>query len=141
MNTEINNTTKIQINEAMITRLAEYFGSKYKLSSENLSIAIVDDETIAKLNEQYRFKTGPTDVLSFDGDEDSLGEILVDIEQIKRQEKFYSEEYEIELLFIILHGLLHLLGYEDKEEEDRLKMIEIGKDLLDSFLENKYDKT
>ncbi len=88
-----------------------------------LSILLTNDEQIAELNRQYRGIDAPTDVLSFsqlegeqvaDGDADHvvLGDIVISVETAARQasERGCSTEDEIELLMV--HGLLHLLGYD-----------------------------
>ena len=98
----------------------------YKLENKEISIAFVGDKTIRELNKKYRKINKVTDVLSFSGEDDFLGEIVIDYAQIKRQARKYSENINEELKFILIHGLLHLIGYEDKEENERKKMEEIG---------------
>lgn len=123
---EINNKTKNKIDEKIIKELAKRFLKYYKLENKEISIAFVGDKTIRELNKKYRKINKVTDVLSFSGEDDFLGEIVIDYAQIKRQARKYSENINEELKFILIHGLLHLIGYEDKEENERKKMEEIG---------------
>ncbi len=95
-----------------------------------VTIALVDDETIARLNMSYRGKDSSTDVLSFNLAEsdhpelkDYLGDIVVSVETAARQaaESGHSLVREIEMLLI--HGTLHLLGYDDQTACDRKVMM------------------
>lgn len=73
---------------------------------------LTDDETLRDLNKRFKGRKGPTDVLAFDFEEpDFLGEVYVSLDRAREQAIYYgvSEEEEIERL--VLHGLLHLLGY------------------------------
>ena len=93
---------------------------------------------LGELNKKYRKKDKVTDVLSFPEENDNvfidhhnlLGEVVINIAQIKRQAKKYSKNQEEELKYILLHGLLHLLGYSDEKEEDRKKMFKIADRLM-----------
>lgn len=105
-----------------------------------LSVVITDDDTIRRLNRDYRKKDEATDVLSFAFSEDAdathfvsppdgvsrLGEVLISGQQAKRQAKEHSHPIERELALLLSHGVLHLLGYEheDNASQDRMKAIE-----------------
>lgn len=95
-----------------------------------VTIALVDDETIARLNMSYRGKDCSTDVLSFNLTEsdhpelkDYLGDIVISVETAAKQaeESGHSLVREIEMLLI--HGTLHLLGYDDQTACDRKVMM------------------
>jgi probable rRNA maturation factor len=144
MQVEINNKTKVKISAVKIERLAIFFGKHFNLKNKVLSLAFVGDKTMSRINSEYRGLKRPTDILSFEGEGDFLGELIIDCAQLKRQAPFYSENFYKELEFIIMHGLLHLVGYNDETEEDRLHMIAKGKELLALFnnldnLNKKYD--
>ncbi|PKM91792.1 rRNA maturation RNase YbeY [Candidatus Falkowbacteria bacterium HGW-Falkowbacteria-1] len=128
---EINNLTKNKINEKEIKNLVNIFLGKYKIK-DNLSIAIIGDSRMREINYLYRGYDKTTDVLSF-GD---LNEILLNFSQIRRQAKEYNKETEEEFYFILVHGLLHLAGFCDEKESDRLKMIDLGNKFL-----SKYNKS
>ncbi len=92
-----------------------------------VSIALVDNEAIRELNLQYRGLDKPTDVLSFsqlEGEELFnlpdvliLGDIVISIEQALTQAENYGHSLKQELAFLLVHGLLHLVGYDHEEEE------------------------
>jgi len=128
---EINNKTRSKINIKQVERLAENFLKHYKIEDKEVSIAFVGDKAIRELNKKYRKIDKATDVLSFEGDNvNYLGEIVIDYTQIKRQARKYSKNIKEELNFILIHGLLHLLGYEDETEKGVKEMEKIGNKLI-----------
>ncbi|MCX6796411.1 MAG: rRNA maturation RNase YbeY [Candidatus Falkowbacteria bacterium] len=127
---EINNRTKNKIDIALIKSVAEKFLRDYKVKNKEVSIALVSDQTIKTLNKTYRQQDRATDVLSFAGEGNFLGEIVIDYAQIKRQAKEYGKKAEDELIFVLVHGLLHLVGYDDKTEKSRLKMVRLGEKFI-----------
>lgn len=107
-----------------------------------VSLVLVDDEYIHELNRDYRGIDRPTDVLSFalnegeepeviDGPEESLlGDIIISLETATRQAIEYNHSLERELAFLTVHGMLHLLGYDHEEENDRQQMREQEEHIL-----------
>lgn len=87
-----------------------------------ISVALLDDGDIARLNEQYLGHTGATDVISFPlhaGGEAPLGDVYVGAEQAARQAAELGVPLDEELLRLVIHGTLHVLGYDhpDSDEE------------------------
>ena len=99
----------------------------------DVSLAFVGDKKIRDLNCKYRKKDSVTDVLSFEGEGDFFGEIVINYQQIKRQSKKYSSSFQEELVFILVHALYHLLGYDDDTEKGKKEM-----DLLAKYFIKKY---
>ncbi|HIY83916.1 rRNA maturation RNase YbeY [Rubneribacter sp.] len=98
-----------------------------------VSISFVTDEAIAELNERYRRKEGPTDVLSFecDGAEDDLsamtlaespvyelGDVVIAPDVAGRQTREFDTTFEEEISLLLVHGLLHLCGYDHIEDDE-----------------------
>lgn len=131
---EVNNTTKDRVNTAMVKKVAEIFLEKKRKASYEVSIAFVSDAAIRKMNNAYRKMDKVTDVLTFEGEEKFLGEVIIDYKQIARQAKEQKHSIKKELVFILVHGLFHLLGYTDDTEKDRLHMIKIGQEFIDKKL-------
>ncbi|KLO21029.1 rRNA maturation factor [Marinitoga sp. 1197] len=92
-----------------------------------LNIVITDNETIKEYNEKYRNKIGPTDVLSFEYgvNEDIIGEIIISVEKIKEQAPEFNNTFEEEFFYILIHGILHICGYDHLKEEEKKKMFKI----------------
>ncbi len=137
MEVNINNRSRSKIAERAISDLVLFFATLYKLPYHEISIAFVGDRTMRRINFAQRGKNKITDILSFAGEDDSMGELIIDYCQLKRQASFYSKNITHELLFIIVHGLLHLLGYTDDTEAERLAMIEKGNKILNTYLNKK----
>ena len=100
-----------------------------------LNIVFVNDLYIRALNKSYRGKDVPTDVLSFNYDYDTgedglIGEVYISVETAVRQAKDHRHSFEDELSKLLVHGLLHLHGYDHEEDEDYKKMYELEKKVL-----------
>lgn len=102
----------------------------------SLSIVLVDKKTIRFLNKKYRKKDRSTDVLSFNYSSDILkskkgelfGEIIICWPVIKEQAKFYQVDLKEELARVVVHGLLHLFGYDHEKKKEK------------KIMDNKTDK-
>ena len=127
---EVNNRLNCKINKKLIIKITKEFLKYYQIENKEVSIAFVGDNTIKNLNKQYRKKDKITDVLAFPGEGDFLGEIIINYPQIKKQSKVFSKSIKEELIFILVHGLLHLLGHKDKDREDKEKMEKLGKEFI-----------
>lgn len=117
--------------KTVLNKTAEVYGlSAY----DEVSVVLCDDEYIHELNRDYRGKDSPTDVLSFalnegesapivDGPQENLlGDIIISLDRAVSQAEEYGHSLEREVAFLTLHGMLHLLGYDHEEEEDRCEM-------------------
>jgi probable rRNA maturation factor len=87
---------------------------------EVLSIVLVNDETIAKLNEQFHHTRGPTDILAFEYD--GLGELIISTERAVAHARRYRTTPGCELALYVIHGILHLHGYDDLKPGQRQRM-------------------
>jgi probable rRNA maturation factor len=134
MKIAINNQTKHKINLKLLEKIIKAFGRAYKITNKEISLAFIGDVEIKKLNLTYRGLNKTTDVLSFSGDGDDFGEIIINYNQIKRQAADFKNSAEKELIFILVHGLLHLIGYDDKTEKARMAMIKKGEKFIKDYL-------
>lgn len=109
------------VNIDFIEKQADQILADLDSSDNELSILFVDDSGIRQLNKEYRDKDSATDVLSFPQfDEDDepgftsnlLGDVVISIETAKRQAKEHHLSLEEELILLLIHGILHLLGYD-----------------------------
>lgn len=98
-----------------------------------VTIAFVSDRAMSELNRMWRHKRGTTDVLSFPSEQDQfekaegdrLGDVVISVEQASRQAKENGLTFDQEIAQLILHGLIHLCGYDhamDEGEMDRLEL-------------------
>ena len=112
------------------------------LGPESVAVRLVGEGEMARLNERYRKKKGPTDVLSFPAAEDTgkpgtlnqqvrkargkfLGDIAISPRVARRNAKALARELPEELKVLILHGLLHLLGYDHETDRGEMERIEV----------------
>ncbi len=109
------------------------------LEGVEVSIYLTDDETIRLLNKSFRGKDKATDVLSFIykeqvGGYKLLGEIVISIDTAKRQAKELGHSLEEEIKRLLVHGFVHLLGYDHElGEEEEKHFIELEKRLIESL--------
>jgi probable rRNA maturation factor len=94
-----------------------------------LSLVYVNDSEIAKLNERYLKHQGPTDVLSFPISENE-GEIIVSGETAFEESKARGIEAEGEIILYTIHGILHLLDYDDKDPQEAARMHAVEKNVI-----------
>lgn len=78
-----------------------------------ISVILVSDGCIKKLNKDYCKKNFPTDVLTFGYPKGAIGDIVVSVETAKRNSKIYNKKLEEEVILYIIHGILHLHNYDD----------------------------
>src|ERR1051326_463759 len=95
--------------------------------------AFVSDPAMRELNRRWRGKTGTTDVLSFPSGQDefekaeglSLGDVVISAEQAARQAGEHGLDFDGEVAQLILHGLLHLCGYDHKRDGGEMNALEL----------------
>jgi probable rRNA maturation factor len=135
----ITNNTDNKINKKKLFKIVEYVLAKIIKDRGDLEISLVltDDQTIKKLNNIYRGKNNPTDILAFPGEGKFMGEILIDYQQIKRQAKEYGNTAYYEFIFILIHGLLHLAGMDDNTDKKKNTMIRLGEEYLNELKKKK----
>ncbi len=101
--------------------------------SDGVTVAFVSDRAMTELNRMWRHKQGTTDVLSFPAGQDkfenaegaNLGDVVISVEQAARQAKENRLSLDDEIAQLILHGMIHLCGYDhstDKGEMNRLEL-------------------
>jgi probable rRNA maturation factor len=115
----------------MIKRAAKKILSALGYEKHEVSIVIVDDKEITRLNRQYFHRHRPTNVIAFPmaaGDPDAihpeiLGDVVISAETAERQAEAVGGRLEEETLFLMIHGLLHLVGYDHEgSSQERRKM-------------------
>ena len=118
-------------------------GRLYGALDAEVSVTLTNDAHIHALNRDYRGVDRPTDVLSFALTESEepeifdapggvvLGDLVISLERAAAQAETYGHSFLRELSFLTVHGMLHLLGYDHIEEEERLEMEEEQRHVMD----------
>jgi len=97
-----------------------------KVTSDDLAIAFVDDAAMRKLNRDFRRKNKTTDVLTFPGDDPThLGDIVISIDQARRQAGEEKHSLATEVRYLIVHGILHALGHDHETDEGEMNALEM----------------
>lgn len=112
----VNNQTEFDVNTDALVSLVEWFDRQESFPLDELSVGILDDDEMARLNEQYHDESGPTDVLSFDYG-DGTGEILLNPYQHRRQSDEFDNDTNEEFTENVIHALLHLSGYDHTRDD------------------------
>lgn len=147
MTIEVNNETTYRLDETEFVELARYVLAAMHLHPQTeLSILFVDEEAMAQLHVQWMDEPGPTDVLSFPMDElrpgredeqtpeGLLGDIVVCPTVAAAQAATSGHSAVEEMLLLVTHGMLHLLGFDHAEEDERRTMFDLQRKLLLTFL-------
>ena len=131
--------------EEKITKFTDYivkdeYGSEYDKNEYYLSLTVTTNDGIQVINNTYRGKNMPTDVISFAYNETEnfgpvnvLGDIIISIDRVKEQAEDYGHSVEREFYYVLCHGMLHLLGYDHIDEEDKKIMRKREEEILNAF--------
>lgn len=155
MDLEIYNDTKNVPEEKikLIEDILNFAGSYLKLpENTEMSVTLMDNEHIHEINKKYRGVDKPTDVISFAIEEDdpdevpiilpedeefdipkNIGDIMVSMDKVKEQAEYLGHSEDRELGFLVVHGFLHLNGYDHMKEEDEKEMFGLQREILDSY--------
>ncbi len=105
--------------------------SELGFAPESVTIQLISDENMAQLNEAFRKKQGPTDVLSFPANgarpargNDYIGDIAISPETARRNARRYSRSLPVEMRILILHGMIHLAGFDHETDRGEMERLE-----------------
>jgi probable rRNA maturation factor len=143
MSIEVLNESGTDVDAHELSRLSRFVMDRMRVHPlAELCIKIVDEATIAQLNEQWMDKEGPTDVLAFPMDElrpglvteepeeGVLGDLVLCPAVAERQAAEAGHPTKVEVELLTVHGILHLLGYDHAEPEEHLEMFGLQDRLL-----------
>lgn len=127
----LNKQTKIRLSLPQFENFADEVLRELKLRPENLSIAFVTNPVIARLNKTYRKSGKATDVLSFPAEANArlnrhrfLGDIAIAPAVARKYAKKNGRTLENEICILILHGILHLMGYDHEADQGQMDRVE-----------------
>lgn len=145
----LSNKTKRSLPTKHLISLTEDFLKQFRHQNKEVSLAFIGPARMRTLNRQYRGFDKSTDVLSFAGEAafGFLGEVIVNLTALDKLSDYQeileflgfaypprTKKMEAVLLdFIVVHGLFHLIGYDDATEKERQKMLNLGRDFLKKY--------
>ena len=153
MSIDISNESGIDADNAALVRLASFALDQLRIHPlAELSILLVDEDTMSAYHEKYLDEPGPTDVLSFpmdelrpptDGEEPPvglLGDIVLCPAVTERQAREHQRSADEEAEYLLVHGLLHLLGYDHATPEEHAEMFGLTDKILSAWAQHRPDR-
>lgn len=111
-----------RIDRELLSRVAtlalEWVGSR----RDTIGVILVNDRQMAEFNEKFHHTTGATDILTFEYPELASGDLIISVERARAQAKRYHTTGARELALYVVHGILHLHGYDDRHPRQRRRM-------------------
>ena len=148
MTIEITNESELEVDLTRVQSLAEHVREALRLHPlVDVGVIFVDEVPMTDLHVRWMDEAGPTDVLSFPMDElrpgseemlsaeGVLGDVVICPQVARRQAEVAGHEEINEILMLLTHGMLHLVGFYHAEPEEEKEMFALQKELLDSFYE------
>ena len=136
----LNRQRRHRVSVSRLVQFVNLLSQRLRLDSQTFTIVLVSDRAIGRLNRDFRNQDKPTDVLSFPTkpealphlDKAGLGDMIVSVETARRQAFSRHHSLERELGVLVIHGLLHLLGYDHEVDrgEMRRKELKLQRELL-----------
>ncbi|MFH1314494.1 MAG: rRNA maturation RNase YbeY [Candidatus Eisenbacteria bacterium] len=114
----------------LLKKAAEDVLAEHDVGSYAISVSFVDDSEISRINKESLDRSGATDVIAFDLSEDGLpiekvGDVYISIDTVVENSARFGVRPEEELLRVVVHGILHVLGYEDGDPASSERMTEV----------------
>ena len=136
----LNRQHRHRVSVSHLRQFVNRLSRRLHLDDQTLTIVFVSDRAIRRLNRDFRNQDKPTDVLSFPTgpeatphlDKPGLGDMIISVETARRQAFARHHSLERELCVLVIHGLLHLLGYDHEVDrgEMRRKELKLQRELL-----------
>jgi len=128
------------INEETIKKVAEFTLAHLSHPNTDISISITNNREIQKLNKQFRNVDSPTDVLSFSSNEIDpqtnrvyAGDIIISFQRAKEQAVDLNHPIMKEISILIVHGILHLFGYDHLKQVDKIIMFSLQDEIINKL--------
>jgi probable rRNA maturation factor len=127
----------VNLDVARLKKILRALCRRFDIKKANISIAIVDDKEIRKVNRRFLGRSSVTDVISFDLSDAQSGEMVfelaADAQEARRQAKKRRHSAEADLALYILHGFLHNVGFDDAKRRDAALMHQTEDEILEEF--------
>jgi probable rRNA maturation factor len=127
----VNRQRRVPVAIHPLQQFYERVRTELGFAPESVTIQLVSDENMAQLNETFRKKQGPTDVLSFpangarpEPDAEYVGDIAISPEIARRNARRFSRSFPVEMRILILHGMIHLAGFDHETDHGEMDRFE-----------------
>lgn len=134
-------TLSYEINYQILQDAIAMTLSAHEKTKHDVTLRLTDDDEIHQLNYKFRKQDKPTDVLSFNYNfidpetgHDYLGDIIISLETAIRQAEEHDFTIDQELAFLVIHGTLHLLGYDHQTPNQKKTMFQLQKEIFNKLI-------
>ena len=129
----LNRQRRHRVSVSRLRQFVTALSQRLRLDGRSFTIVLVSDQAIRRLNRDFRNQDKPTDVLSFPAnpevlphlDKPGLGDMIVSVETARRQAFARRHSLEKELCVLVIHGLMHLLGYDHEVDRGQMRRKEL----------------
>ncbi len=137
-NLEVNNNSNIKINKLLIHKVVGLLKKEFALNISSLLINFVSSSQIIKINRKFLNHNYSTDIITFNYSAENgviESEIYISVEDAEFNAGKYGAAFTEEILRLVIHGILHLLGYDDLTPNEKIKMKRVENRLLSNYCE------
>jgi probable rRNA maturation factor len=127
----VNRQRRVPVSIPPLLRFYERVRRELGFAPESVTIQLINDQSMARLNEKFRKKRGPTDVLSFPANgvraghgAEYIGDIAISPETARRNARRFSRSLPMEMRILILHGMIHLAGLDHETDQGEMDRFE-----------------
>jgi len=135
-NLEVNNNSNVRISKLFVNKIVGLLKNEFNFSISSLLVNFVSANQIIKINKKFLDHNYSTDIITFSYSAESKvidSEIYISVEDAESNAEKFGVTFTDEILRLVIHGILHLLGYDDKTPELNAKMKRIENRLFKKF--------
>jgi probable rRNA maturation factor len=134
-NLHINYSGKVDFNKRIIHVIVGYLKNELDFCINEVNINFISSEQIIRINDKYLKHNNSTDIITFNysgNNHDLEGEIFISVDDCRNNAGIFGVKFKEELIRLIIHGFLHLLGYNDNKKQEKKKMFQLQENLLNN---------
>jgi probable rRNA maturation factor len=127
----VNRQRRVPVATRPLEDFFERVRRELQFASESVTVQLISDAAMARLNRTYRHKSGPTDVLSFPANgskpnknAEYVGDIAISPETARRNARRFARTLPVEMRILILHGMIHLAGFDHETDNGQMERLE-----------------
>lgn len=135
-NVFVYNEKGIKVDKKIVGRIVKLISDELQLCVDSLEFNFISSKTMVELNKKYLRHNYGTDIITFDYSDEKNnldGEIFISLEDALENSKMYKVSADNELLRLIVHGILHLIGYNDTSVKKKKEMKLVEDELVNNF--------
>ena len=133
--TDLHDNSNTSINDNSLSKLCNLVLNEHEYLTGKINIIITDDESLREMKLEFFNEDVFTDVIAFNIEKDPFeGELYISSDRVRDNAKIYNQEFQDELKRVIIHGLLHLCGYDDSTTSEKENMSLLEDKFLSQFM-------